>query len=282
MIDDVDEALRKLVKAEALNGSDVEISFDAPNKEWSSRRNSPAVNIYLYDIHESTGRRMVGQHRVTGVDGRIAGVQPPARIFQLSYLLTAWTQRPEDEHRLLSSLLRCFLRHPVLPDDVLGGALDGMTGEVITEVALPLSQDRSIADVWTALGGELKPSLDLLVIAPVDTGQFVAVGPPVTEQPRFTVASAGADDTANGGRAGKQRQPIVVKGPGSEGLAEMAAGGKASGPDQGEDASLAEETVSGGGRHRRSRRPDAGAAAETATDAPEEGRAFRVRQLPRP
>ena len=38
-------------------------------------------------------------------------------------------------------------------------------------VALPPPEDRSFADVWSALGGELKPSLDLVVSAPVETGQ---------------------------------------------------------------------------------------------------------------
>ena len=35
----------------------------------------------------------------------IVGRHLPPRHFKLSYLVTAWTQRPEDEHRLLSALL---------------------------------------------------------------------------------------------------------------------------------------------------------------------------------
>ena len=31
------------------------------------------------------------------------------RWFKLSYLVTAWTQRPEDEHRLLSALLGALI-----------------------------------------------------------------------------------------------------------------------------------------------------------------------------
>ena len=33
MINEVDEALRALVKAEILNGADVEVVFDAPTRE---------------------------------------------------------------------------------------------------------------------------------------------------------------------------------------------------------------------------------------------------------
>jgi len=46
-------------------------------------------------------------------------------------------------------------------------------------VALPPPEDRAFADVWSALGGELKPSLDVVVIAPVDTGVLFPAGPPV-------------------------------------------------------------------------------------------------------
>ena len=47
---------------------------------------------------------------------RVIARHLPPRHFKLSYLVTAWTQRPEDEHRLLSSLLGCFLRYDALPD----------------------------------------------------------------------------------------------------------------------------------------------------------------------
>jgi hypothetical protein len=41
MIEEVDEALRGLVRREALNGSDVEVVFDAPTRDWAARRNAP-------------------------------------------------------------------------------------------------------------------------------------------------------------------------------------------------------------------------------------------------
>ena len=64
-------------------------------------------------------------------------------------------------------------------------------------VALPPPEDRAFADVWSALGGELKPSLDLVVTAPVDGGRLFPAGPPVEET--LTIDF--------GGRAGEQRDP---------------------------------------------------------------------------
>ena len=52
-------------------------------------------------------------------------------------------------------------------------------------VGLPPPEDRGFADVWSALGGELKPSIDVVVSAPINTGQQFEVGPPVTTPPLF-------------------------------------------------------------------------------------------------
>ena len=108
--------------------------------------------------------------------------QPP-RFFKLSYLLTAWTQRPEDEHRLLSSLLSCFLRHDALPVDVQVGALAENDLPLPITLAIPPPEDRALSDVWSALGGELKPSLDLVVVLPWDLDRTEPTAPPVTEPP---------------------------------------------------------------------------------------------------
>ncbi len=188
MIQEVDEGLRALILRDVINGAAVDISFEAPTREWSARRNTPTVNVYLYDVREDLSRREVMHVDVRDDEGRITGRRPPSRRFRLSYLLTAWTQRPEDEHRMLDALLGCFLQADQLPDDVLMGALATAALPVITSVALPPAQDRSFSDIWSALGGELKPSLDLCVIAPFDPGRFVPAAPLVEEGPRIALA----------------------------------------------------------------------------------------------
>ena len=185
MIDAIDEAIRTLIRRDALNGGDVEVVFDAPNKEWAARRNAPTINVYLYDIREDLKWRAYGTTEVRdGSTGFVTARQPPPRHFKFSYLVTAWTQRPEDEHRLLSAVLACFLRFTVLPKDVLTGALDGLR-PVVVAIGMPPPDDRPVSDVWTALGGELKPSLDLTVTAPIDPGRTdTDIAPPVLEEPK--------------------------------------------------------------------------------------------------
>ena len=206
MIQDVDESLRALVKRDALNGSKADVAFDAPTKEWSSRRNTPTVDLYLYDIREDLEQREVMWQDIRG-DARdprlITERRPPPRRFKLSYLVTAWTQRPEDEHRLLSALLGCFLRHPTMPADALSGTLVETRQPITLNIALPPPQDRSISDVWSALGGELKPSLDLIVNAPFEVKVAIPAGPPVLEEPKFSFAGSDGESDQTAGSAAR-------------------------------------------------------------------------------
>ncbi|MGH3768263.1 MAG: DUF4255 domain-containing protein [Pseudonocardiaceae bacterium] len=181
MFNEVDEALRALVRAEAVNSAEIDVVFDAPTKEWSSRRNAPTVNLYLYDIREDLRRRSRGLINNYDDRGMIVSKHQPPRHFKVSYLITAWTQRPEDEHRLLSALLYCFLRNETLPAELLSGPLAEIGLPVTLSVALPPPEDRAFADVWSALGGELKPSLDLVVTAPAEGSRPISAGPPVQE-----------------------------------------------------------------------------------------------------
>jgi Pvc16 N-terminal domain len=185
VIHEVDSALRALIDREA-GIRDVEVVFDAPTRDWASRRTTPTVDVYLYDIREDLRRRERGVLNEYNEDEtRIIGRHLPPRHFKLSYLVTAWTQRPEDEHRLLSALLGAFIRYDAMPADLLSGPLAELGLPVPLTVGLPPPEDRGFADVWSALGGELKPSIDVVVSAPINTGQHFEVGPPVTTPPLF-------------------------------------------------------------------------------------------------
>jgi hypothetical protein len=203
MIHEVDQALRQLVEGEALAGAEVDVVFDAPTKDWAARRNAPTVNLYLYDIREDLRRRERGLINSYDEDGVVTARHMPPRHIKLSYLLTAWTQRPEDEHRLLSSLLTCLLSYEAIPAELLDGSLGELGLPVPMSVALPPPEDRAFADVWTALGGELKPSLDVVVSAPVDAGRRYPAGPPVRDGMQLDFGDLAGEHAD--GRVGKHR-----------------------------------------------------------------------------
>jgi Pvc16 N-terminal domain len=167
VINEVDETLRSLFKNEVLSGTDVDVVFDAPTRDWATRRNKPTVNVYLYDIREDTRRQQFGETEIRDEGGRVVQRLEPPRFFKLSYLVTAWTQRPEDEHRLLSIVLASMLQHPYLPEEHLTELLVEHEISLLMKIAFPHAEDRQVPDVWTALGGDLKPSLDLQIDMPV-------------------------------------------------------------------------------------------------------------------
>jgi len=278
MIQEVDAALEALVRRDVLNGSRVEVVFDAPTKEWVARRNAPTINLYLYDIREDLSRRQVS--RVPFRDAAtsyVAEHRLPPRRFRLSYLVTAWTQRPEDEHRLLAACLTTLVRNEIIPLDLTAGSLAASDYPVILSVALPLPAERSIADVWSALGGELKPSLDLTAIAPLDTAWSEPAAKPVLEGPMLGVGGPGMDAELAGGprgrrsrgRTGRDLQPTE---PALQ--AELVRGG-----DVGVRAAAAQVPD----RSKRAKRPaDAEPGAEPDLAALGGGRIVRVRGISRP
>ncbi|MEO5703580.1 MAG: DUF4255 domain-containing protein [Candidatus Limnocylindrales bacterium] len=217
MIHEVDQLLEKLVKRDALNGSSVELVFDAPTKDWVARRNGPAVDLYLYDIREDLQRRVPAWEDRRDGDGKINARTLPPRRFKLSYLVTAWTQRPEDEHRLLSALLSAFIANPMIKPDQLEGTLAEPDLPVYIDVGQPPSQDRSLADVWSALGGELKPSLDVVVVAPIMVNRHAPIGPLVLQGPSLGLTAAGATEIVSkrrgpgaGGDVDDDGQPVEL------------------------------------------------------------------------
>ena len=169
MIHEVDEALRRLVERELdeqRRGDLVRGAHARTGRHGGARRRSTSTST---TSARTRLRRNVAREPVHDEHGIVVGRRRPPRMFKLSYLVTAWTQRPEDEHRLLSTILACALRYDALPRDILSGSLSEQPLNMPVTVALPPPEDRAISDVWTALGGELKPSLDLVITAPVDS-----------------------------------------------------------------------------------------------------------------
>jgi hypothetical protein len=200
MIHDVDQLLEKLVRRDALNGSGVDLVFDAPTKDWVARRSGPAVDLYLYDIREDLQRRVPAWEDIRGKTGEVSDRRQPPRRFRLAYLVTAWTQRPEDEHRLLSALLGCFLRNPMLKPGELGGSLDDADLPVYIEASRPA---RALAGrIWSPRAAS-SSSLDVVVIAPIVVSTS-ALWPPVRTGPTIGRSASGGAGEQAAGRRGRR------------------------------------------------------------------------------
>jgi len=214
VIHEVDEGLRLLLVDAGLEESGVDLVFDAPTRDWSARRNAPTVSVFLYGIREDATRRRSGTTDEYDDAGVVTGRRTPPRWFELTYLLTAWTNRPQDEHRLLSEVLRCLIHTDVLPARMLTGSLAALGMTVEMEAASAGSGDRpSTVDVWSALGGELKAAIDLRVWAPL-AGELTPAGPPVTEGLLVRTAPGRAGESPEPGRRLRYDGASEVRGEG--------------------------------------------------------------------
>ncbi|MEU6733954.1 DUF4255 domain-containing protein [Streptomyces physcomitrii] len=211
MIHEVDEVLKGLLGGGALTGSGIEVSFEAPTRDWAARRNAPVVNAYLYDIREDVARRQRGQVPVRDEREVVVRRRQPPRWFRLSYLVTAWTKTPQDEHRLLSAVLATLLPREMLGPDELPGSLGNLGLSVPVTVAGIQTESRSLAEIWSALGGELKPSLDLVVTAPFPAYPEYDAGPPVTEGAVVRVRGLDDDPPEDGERAHRPGQLATAR-----------------------------------------------------------------------
>jgi hypothetical protein len=195
MIHEVDEALHSLLSESVLRTTGAEVVFDPPRREWAARRAAPTVDLFLYDIREDVSRRQAGRIGPSDAEGAPATLGEPPRWYRLSYLVTAWTKLPQDEHRLLSALLAGLVGEKTLPPGRLRGSLAELGLPVRLDVALPPADSRTLADLWSALGGELRPSLDLVITAPL-MAPGEAAAPPVREAPELHLLDLGDGDDA--------------------------------------------------------------------------------------
>jgi hypothetical protein len=182
MLADLDETLRALLKRELeRHGFDgVEIVFDAPDKEWSSKLSGPTVNLFLYDLREAIEVRPIDWHP-EAENGR-KELRPPLRV-DSSYAVTAWTRAVEDEHRLLSQVLAVLYAFPELPRDVLAGTLsDERAQRYPLRTRVAQTKHEGLPDFWTAIGGQYKASIDYVVTVSCEPGTIVERGPEVRTQ----------------------------------------------------------------------------------------------------
>lgn len=172
MITDLDATLEKLLIREVpIDNKDVDIHFDQPTREWSAKLTRPTINLYLYDMRENTELRQTNWVVERGDNGQATKKRPPRRI-DLAYLITAWTNTAEDEHRLLWRALWALMKHPELPKDILQGELVGSDVPIRASVAQP-DEVPNVADLWGVLDNELRPSLHLVATLPLDLGQVI-------------------------------------------------------------------------------------------------------------
>jgi uncharacterized protein DUF4255 len=190
MLNLLDESLEEFLRAVVpLPKREIDISFEAPDKDWSARVSRPTINMYLWDVRRNVSERELGMEMVHDENGRPHRRTPLPRV-DCRYLVTAWTSDIRDEHSLLGATLAALLQHDELEAEYLQGPYRNVSPVPSIEIAA--GDGRENSDFWSALGGQLKPGLDVTVTATVDSSLLVAAGPPVLRYAIITTAGDAA------------------------------------------------------------------------------------------
>ena len=169
MFDALDEAIRNLLIREIpIRQNEIEIVFDQPTQEWSARVGQPTLNLYLYDIKENRQLRGAEQFSETPLpDGRVEIRRNPARL-DVSYLITAWAKKEQDQHHLLGLAVMSLLRAPFLPEEVCPDVLKAHPVPIPLEVAHIDDESRDWSDFWSTMNNRLRPGVTLTATLMID------------------------------------------------------------------------------------------------------------------
>ncbi|MCA1692676.1 MAG: DUF4255 domain-containing protein [Acidimicrobiales bacterium] len=174
----LDDSLDAFLRAVGpLPGSDVDVSFDAPDADWAAGLSRPAVNLYLWRLRRSATEVGAGTALVEN-EGVVYRRGPRPRI-QLGYLVTAWATDARNAHQLLGRVLTAFLTTTELPPEYLQGALAAV--RPLPTLSLSKADDDPPSEFWTALGGRFQPGVELSVTVTVDPEVLIEVSAPPSQ-----------------------------------------------------------------------------------------------------
>ncbi|MFT4658954.1 MAG: hypothetical protein ACI8V4_003150 [Ilumatobacter sp.] len=187
MLELIDGGLESFLRASVpLSAVDVDVSFEAPDREWSSKLSRPTVNCFLWDLRRSADKATAGVRTVVRDGVRVH--QHALPVVELRYVVTAWTNDHSDERVLLAGLMRSLLAAGQISYQHLDESLHQLPEPVLAMARA--GEDHM--DVFKALEGKVKPGLNIVVSTQMDTGVYQEAGPPV-ESIITAIGQIGAD-----------------------------------------------------------------------------------------
>ena len=176
MFNDLDETLRQLLIADVpLDPREVDIAFDRPTREWSSRLSKPTLNLFLFDIRERVDFRDDSWTVSRNADGKSERKRAPRRV-DVAYFVTAWAREPADEHRILAGVLACMYRQGAISTEFLQGDLQKAAVPVLARPTMPDHLAKPY-ELWGVLDNEIRASLTWVSTVPMDV--FAPVTGPI-------------------------------------------------------------------------------------------------------
>jgi hypothetical protein len=197
VIDALDRSLETFLRRVVpLEASQVDLVFGAPDKDWSAQRARPTVGVFLHSISPAPSRAAAGVRTIK--ESELIERARDLPIMALRYLITVWVSDAADEHRLLGGILRAIASHNSLPRQDREPELLELYGPVT--MSLIGEAERTVFEMWTALGVSPRAAIDLTV--------YVPAGKPIrmdTEKPPMRVELETSDPNEPSRRSNRGR-----------------------------------------------------------------------------
>jgi hypothetical protein len=205
LIHDLDRTIESLLYNKGnLPRNDVDVAFDTPDRDWASRLSRPTLNCWAFDLRENMKLRNM-ERQVTR-NGNMTSTTYPSLRYDVSYLITAWARKMEDEHQLLWRALAALRGHPIIQPNEAEGSLRYSRYDLRFLIASNHPDHPvNLVDLWGVLdnvmhlGFTLVATLELDVIptfeAPMVFEQRRKVG--IAEDPASGVIDSNLSDTTN-------------------------------------------------------------------------------------
>lgn len=189
IIPTLDSGLEAMIRAELpLPPTVGDVSFDPPSGTWSAQLNRITVNFFLFGIGRSGQPPRPAIDR-PGPDG-VVRRRAPLPLLQVHYLVSAWAGTVRDEHQLIGDVLTCFMLNQILPAQFLPPAVAAGV-----QLAIAPHDNNRAKDVWSTVGGAIKPSFELVVTTAIDALPFEDLAPRVARID--AMVSRGVDPVQN-------------------------------------------------------------------------------------
>lgn len=168
MLSDFDKTLEKLLITEGnLNKSEIDVAFDPPTGEWTSRLGRPTLDCWCFDLRENIKLRI--PDRTVARNGDSARIGIPVRRMDLTYLITAWARKVEDEHQLLWRALGALKRFSALEPEQCEGALRYQEHNIPLTIADMSAVQVNMVDLWSVLENQMRLGFVLVATVELDT-----------------------------------------------------------------------------------------------------------------
>ncbi|GAB1420226.1 DUF4255 domain-containing protein [Anaerolineales bacterium] len=167
MLQDLDATFKKILLEKGnIKSNEIDISFEQPVSEWSSRLSRPTINLWAFDIRENLKLRSL-ERNVSRQDGRSSTSYGPRRM-DVMYLVTAWARKASDEHQLLWRALSVFKQYMVLPPAECEGLVRFQSRDMPIYVADMSDHGVNMPDLWGVLDNQMRLGFTIVITVELD------------------------------------------------------------------------------------------------------------------